>query len=285
MTKHLFCINAIIALLVVVIFYPHFPGGYDPLAADLSLFAQLLCLGELLLVPWLIYEVARRWGGGHEAAGSGKSFYFGLVALVTGSVLALLAALIVLFGESTSLAICLMALCGWIVVKLTALLKKLKAAPRAGIHPAPLYLIAIPLGALGIQWAFAGRATNYSREFAILNSREIIEAIERHRTEYGSFPSSMNAVWKDYYPDVVGIETYHYTPSANAYSVSFEQPRFLFDDIGVREFVMYNKLDEHIMPSHASWILIWSPEQLAETQGWRVAEDATTPHWKRFLFD
>jgi hypothetical protein len=48
---------------------------------------------------------------------------------------------------------------------------------------------------------------------------------------------------------------------------------------------MYDPAGRQVMPSHASWILIWSPEMLAGNQGWHAAEDAASPHWKRFLFD
>lgn len=92
-------------------------------------------------------------------------------------------------------------------------------------------------------------------------------------------------MWPDYSPSVVGIERYHYAPRGEAYNLAFEQPRFLFDDFGVREFVMYNPRDEQIMPSHASWILIWSPEDLARQQGWFAVHDAAQPHWKQFWFD
>src|SRR5688500_9273119 len=40
------------------------------------------------------------------------------------------------------------------------------------------------------------------------------------------------------------------------------------------EIVMYNKLDEHLMVSHAAWILTAAPEQLAARQGWHTL---TTP--------
>jgi len=31
---------------------------------------------------------------------------------------------------------------------------------------------------------------------------------------------------------------------------------------------MYNRLDEHVMVSHAAWILAGAPEQLEARQGW-----------------
>lgn len=118
-----------------------------------------------------------------------------------------------------------------------------------------------------------------------LRSAELITEIETHQATHGSYPSSLLAAWKDYYPAVAGIEKFHYGPSDNAYSLFFEQPRLLLDNIGTREFVMYNKLDEHVMPSHDSWIVLWSPERLEAQQGWYAVHDTPHPHWKFFWFD
>jgi hypothetical protein len=54
----------------------------------------------------------------------------------------------------------------------------------------------------------------------------------------------------------------------------FEQPGFLFD-LGIREIVMDNKLDEHVMISHAAWILMHTPEELETRQGWHSIHDAS----------
>jgi hypothetical protein len=64
----------------------------------------------------------------------------------------------------------------------------------------------------------------------------------------------------------------------------FEQPVFLFN-FGIREFVVYNKLDEHIMMSHAAWILEGAAEELEARQGWHAVHDASSQHWKYFWFD
>lgn len=288
MTKHIFFIVAITALLALVIFYPHFPGTHDPLAARLSLFVQLLGLASVILIPlgaaWLAYELKRR-SHAQSPASFKMSYYFGVIALIAGAALAGAASLIVLLGESVALAICLAVFCGWIVARLAVRLRQWTATQPDGMNPAPLYLIVIPLGVLAIQCAFMAPVTNYSRELAMQHAREIVDAIEQHHAEYGSYPLSMHGLWKDYDLHVVGVERYHYAPSTSAYSLYFRQPRFLFDDFGVEEVVMYNPRNEHMMPSHASWHLVWPPETLAQNQGWHAVEAASMPHWKRFLFD
>lgn len=71
----------------------------------------------------------------------------------------------------------------------------------------------------------------------------------------------------------------------DSYNVIFRKPRFFFDNFGTREFFVYNKQDEHIMLSHTSWILIFTPEEMHRTQGWYAVHDASSPHWKYFWFD
>ena len=127
--------------------------------------------------------------------------------------------------------------------------------------------------------------TNFSRNHAIDSSREFIGHIEAYRAEYGRYPTSLLAMWKDYYPDVVGIEMFHYTPSNSAYNLFFEQPRFLLDNIGTREWVVYNPGDEHQIFSHTAWFLLLTPEELERSQGWYAVHETSQPHWRYFWFD
>lgn len=116
-------------------------------------------------------------------------------------------------------------------------------------------------------------------------SAELLEQIERHRAAYGRYPPSLVAVWKDFSPGVVGIDRYRYAPQEPGYDLVFEQPRLLFDNVGTREFVVYNRWDRHRIPSHAAWILEWSEDVLATRQGWYAAHSAPRPHWKYSWFD
>jgi hypothetical protein len=169
-----------------------------------------------------------------------------------------------------------------IVARCFTLLKK------SGVHrfnPAPLYLTLTPIAITFFQLAAASPLTNFSRNHAIANSAELIGDIEAFHVANGRYPASLQAVWKDYYPSVVGVEKFHYVPRGEAYNLYFEQPRFLFDNFGTREFVVYNSLDQHFMISHTSWILILRPDQVERTPGWYAVHDAPTPHWKYFWFD
>lgn len=145
----------------------------------------------------------------------------------------------------------------------------------------PLYLILVPVIVLIAQLILAAPLTERSRNIAIKKSAEIISDIEAYYALHGHYPVSLFAEWPDYSPGIVGMSQYYYEPNGEAYNLSFEQPRFLLDSIGTREFVMYNQRDEHAMTSHAAWRLT-NPQEL---RGWYEVRDAGAPHWKYFLFD
>ena len=122
--------------------------------------------------------------------------------------------------------------------------------------------------------------TDRSRLTAIENSAGLIDSIEAYRERTDSYPASLLAVWADYLPGVIGIAQYHYEPHGDGYNLVFEQPRFLLDELGARELVVFNPRNEHVMTSHAA-------QRLAGRAGggWFAVRDAGRPHWKRFLFD
>jgi hypothetical protein len=264
-----------------------FPGSYDSFAVPLSVMAQSVGIAGMLLVPigiwWLTYElrkVARRKRGLETKL---RGYYFALVAVIIASIVAIVVSLGAFIGGSVSLGILLFGLWLYIVSKLVSRLKSLKKAEAESFNPAPLYLAFIPGLVLIFQIALSVPATEFSRNYAIAQSVELINEIERHHEVHGRYPDFLLAVNKDYHPYVVGIDQFHYAPYRGAYNLFFEQPTFLFN-FGIREFVMYNKLDEHLMMSHAAWILK-GPNGLEARQGWNTVHDAPSPHWKYFWFD
>lgn len=289
LSKHLLCILSVTALLALGLVHPFLPGRYDALAFGLSAMVQVFGITGLLLVPvgvlWWGFDFRNGLRRRRNLPAKEHSHHFALAALLVGSLVMLI---VVLAGAMTAgFSLGLLTFGAWlyISVRLIPQIKRLRVETTNRLHPAPAYLMALPVAVLVLQLALAGPVTDFSRNRAIAQSAELIAALERHRAEQGSYPRSLLAAWPDYSPSVVGIERYHYAPQGEAYNLAFEQPRFLFDDFGVREFVMYNPRDEQVMPSHASWILIWSPEELARQQGWFAVHDAAQPHWKLFWFD
>jgi hypothetical protein len=287
--SHLTLMGGISALVVLCMLYPFLPGEYDGLAMALSTMTQTFGMVGLLLVPvgvlWLTYELRKRARKKRNLPAKTRRYYFALASVVVSLVVAIAVSFVAFATVGLSFGFLTLALWLYIVSRLIPGLRLLKNAESENFNPVPLYLMFIPIAVLLFQLALAAPVTEFSRNYAIAKSTELINDIEEYRSVHGRYPSSLLAVWKDYYPSVVGIEKFHYAPNGDAYNLFFEQPRFLFDNIGTREFVVYNKLDKHVMISHASWILILMPEELEARQGWYTVHDASSLHWKYFWFD
>ena len=269
--------------------YPFFPGSYDKLAEGLSTIAQVFGVIGLLLVPagvlWLAHELRRGARIKRNLPSKDWRFGFALASLIAGSFVAIVLSLFAALSVGLSFGVLTFVLWVYSVFRLIHGLRLLKNAGAENINPTPFYLIFLPIATLILQLTFAAPAIEFSRNHAIMNSAEIINEIEKHHTAQGHYPDSLLALNIDFQPSVVGIPQYHYAQNGDAYNLFFQQPRFLFPEFGAREIVMYNKLDEHIMPSHAYWILIWTPEELEAQQGWYAVHDAASAHWKYFWFD
>ena len=284
MITHLVRIILIILLIALCIVYPFLPGEYDSLAGPISTIAQAFGVLSVLLVPvgaaWLIAELRER-----SRPKKGRRFVFAVISVIIGT---LIAAALMLAGLGTvgpSLALFLLVVWLFSLYKLIPLLRALRHAERDGFNPTPLYLVSIPLALLIIQIAAAAPLTAASRARAIASSAEMIAQIEAYRGAHGRYPNSLLGVWKDYYPRVVGIERYYYRPERDAYNLYFEQPHFLLDKVGTREFVVYNPRDEHHIVSHPSFMLLLTPAQWESYRGWYAVHDVGTDHWRYFLFD
>ena len=288
MTLHLVRMGGLIMLLVVCTFYPFLPGEYDGLAVPLSAMSQTFGVAGLLLVPvgvsWLAYELRKRARRKRNLPTKARGYYFALASVVASAVVALAVSLGAFTSSGLSFGCLTLALWFYITLRLRPGLKSLKKAEAEDFNPAPLYLVFIPGVVLIFQITLAAPATEFSRNRAIAQSAELMNEIEGYRAAHGRYPSSLLALHKDYHPSVVGIDQFHYAPNGEAYNLFFERPAFM-SDFGIREIVMYNKLDEHLMVSHAAWILAGAPEGLAARQGWHAVHDAPSPHWKYFWFD
>ena len=286
---HLALSGALSALPGLCILYPYLPGEYDRLAVGLSNTAQAAGALGLLFVPlgalWLFSELRQRRRRRRGLPPGAGSYAFALasvslsVPVAAGTVLAAIA------SAGLALGLLALALGAWVFSRCLRGLKRMKTAPGEGFNPAPAYLLTVPAAALVIQLSLASPATAYSRRTAIANSAGLIQDIEAYRQAHGRYPEALQGVWKDYSPGVTGIEKYHYAREGEAYNLFFEQPRFLLDQVGVREFVVYNPLDNQTLVSHTAWILELPPEELAASQGWFAVHEAAEAHWKYFWFD
>lgn len=156
---------------------------------------------------------------------------------------------------------------------------------RETIAVVPIYLIVLPISILTVQLLIAKPIIDWSRDRTISNAKDYVRDIENFYTKNGHYPKTLQAMYKDYYPNIVGVEKFHYLPFGNSYNLSFEQPRFLLDIIGTKEWVVYNPKDEHRVYSHTSWFLLLSPQESEIRQGWYSSVDTKHKHWKSFMFD
>lgn len=279
----------ITALITSCMIYPFLPGAYDDLAVALSNMAQASGVVGLMLVPigitWLMYAIWRQKRSRQNRPIKMREHYFALAAVVITSFDIAAIAFIGVVSTGWSLGLATLLTWLYIVSRLIPKIKLLRASEDPRFNLIPLYLIFTPIAVLLLQILLATPLTKASRNHAIATSAELINAIEAYRTSNGYYPTSLLATWPDYSPDVVGIEQYHYMAQGDSYNLFFQQPRFLLDDIGVREFVVYNPLDEHMMISHTSWILLLRPAELRRSQGWYAVRHDPTPHWRYFWFD
>jgi len=265
-------------------FLPFIPGNYDVLAVTLSFMSQVRGWGGLLLVPigflWLIYETMKRRK--KDWKHTNKTHHFAIAALVVASIVAIAASLSAFLNNNRSFGIITLVVCIYIISKIVVKLKRMKNAGNGRFNPTPFYLICIPIVVTLIRFMFIVPATEHSRNYAIRHSEKLIQDIEAYHKKNGHYPLSLLSVNKDYEPSVTGIKEYHYEPYGNAYNLYFEQFTY---EIGAREIVMYNKLDEHAMTSHDMDILEYSGEELNIRRGDRHKYDLPIPHWKYFWFD
>ena len=220
MILHLVRMGGLIMLIVLCTFYAFLPGEYDGLAVPLSAMAQTFGMVGLLLVPvgvsWLAYELRKRARRKRNLPTKARGYYFALASVVVSSIVAIAVSLGAFMSISLSFGFLTLALWFYIVSRLTPRLKLLKKAEAENFNPAPLYLVFVPSVVLIFQITLAAPATEFSRNYAIAQSAELINDIEQYHAVHGRYPSSLLALWKDYHPSVVGIEQLRYGPHGDA---------------------------------------------------------------------
>jgi hypothetical protein len=271
---HLGAIGAIAAVMVWCIAYPFLSGRYDQLAVPLSTMAQVFGLVGLPLVPLgLAWLFVPRF-----------AFALAILSVVAGTFVALVLALFATLSVGNAFGVLTLAVwavsLGLVVPRLT----RVRRGTGDSRHAAPVYLVLLPVVALGAQLALAGPLTTSSRARAIANARPFIDHIEAYRAAQGRYPASLQAQNRDYDPHVVGVEAYVYAASGDSYDLSFEQPRFLLDRFGTREWVVYNPRGAHRSYSHTAWRL-GEPAEQDRSQGWYASGETGYPGWRYFLFD
>ena len=273
--KHIFMILGITVILSLCILSPFLPGKYDVLALPISLMVQSFgATGLLLSIVGLLWLAIPK-----------QYSVFAILSLYLSTFIILVLALFAFLSAGRSLGILLLVIWAVVFLYLKTKLKQLKSTNQTKFNFLPFYLILLPIFILIIQLVLAKPITQWSRNSAIANANQYISDLKDFHTKYGYYPQSIQAMHMDYLPLIAGIEKYNYLQHGDSYNISFEQPRFLFDIFGTREWVVYNPNDEHKAYSHTSWFLLFSPGQFEQSQGWYASGNTDHLNWKYFLFD
>lgn len=260
-------------MLAAGIAYPFLSGDYDPLAMPISIMIQVFGIVGLTLVPIGILLLAL----------PKYRFGFNITALIVSTFILLIISLFATLSVGKSFGVLTILLWVFILIVFIPKVKSIKNQEQKKPGWLPVYLIYLPVISLVLQLTVAKNLTQLSRKRAIENAGLFIKNIEAYYSQNRHYPLSLQAQHKDYKPDVIAVEKYLYAPQGKGYNLSFEQPRFLLDQFGTREWVVYNPLDENSMYSHTARLL--SNEQADTSQGWYASGNTGYQHWKYFLFD
>jgi hypothetical protein len=202
-----------------------------------------------------------------------------IIAFIVLVLLALFAALMAAGAGSIAIGVTL-ALAT--VVLVAAAGKRAPGWDRRPDRVTAIACIVAPLLLFFVLWVWTRPIEAVARDRAIRRSAPLIADIERYREARGVYPPSLESVWEDYTPGVIGVGRYHYERQGDAYNLHFEAPSF---ELGARVIVMFNPLDEQVMTSHDMDLLRRDPAELGLRRGFARVCDLPHPHWKCFLFD
>lgn len=271
--RHIIVLIVLWAFFTLSIIYPFMSGDFDRLAMPLSTIIQGFGIIGIILslfgLIWLLMPSK------HKIFSIISIYLFGFLIVVFTFFAYLISG--ILFGISILFVL------GLLLLKYRQII--IVPFERETIAIVPIYLIVLPVSILTVQILVAKPITDWSRDRTIFNAKDYVMDIENFYTRNGYYPKTLQTMYKDYYPNTVGVEKFHYLPFENYYNLSFEQPRFFLDIIGTKEWVVYNPKDEHRVYSHTSWFLLLSPQESELRQGWYSSVDTKHKHWKSFFFD
>jgi len=284
-TRYVSLMLVIYIVCMIMLLYPFMPGSYDPLAVPLATFIQLYSgLGLLTCIPsalWF-YKVIRLKKIDTVADRPYASWRFAKGFVWSNLIIIALCVSLVMLSTSVLAGVLLMLIS---IHYSRLLLRKIARANEVTNAVIPLLLLLLPITLFGCHLFVMKPLTTWSRNKAIQNCSELIQQIEAHKKQTGSYPLTISGLHSDYKTGITGIDVYHYAADKTTFNLYFEQPRFLFDQLGTRELVVYNPTDNHVILSHAVWHLQMTPNARRNNQGWYSAHNTDTPHWKYFWFD
>jgi hypothetical protein len=110
-----------------------------------------------------------------------------------------------------------------------------------------LYLISLPAISFVVRMFLVGPASDYSRDYAIENGEQLINAIEDYYVRNSHYPETIETLDYVAKPFIMGIEEFEYERNGDTYNLWFTQRQAI---IATKEVVMYNKNDRHNVSGH-----------------------------------
>jgi hypothetical protein len=135
------------------------------------------------------------------------------------------------------------------------------------LNRTPAYFLAIPLIACAGRFFVAAPFSDSSRDIAIDRGQALIMAIEEYYSDTGSYPEELKELVPVFIkeipdPGIMGIRTFDYQRTADAYHLSFTQ----WVQMGsAQEVVRYDKEELHAIKgafanfdtAHEHWRYYW----------------------------
>jgi len=160
-------------------------------------------------------------------------------------------------------------------------IRKIKTPSFSKLPSTGLYLITIPLIALGTRMFIAKPMSNYSRNFAIERSQQLVTSIEEFKNYQGRYPENMQELKSDIpRPFIMGIDKFRYTKYQDQYFLTFSQ----WPDGGItEEIVLFGKENPEKR---------WIPQEeynyqndMHRVMGAFASYNTRYDHWRYYLCD
>lgn len=219
-------------LFIVVSSIPFLPGSYSKLAIGASALAQMAGFFGLAFIPvglvWLFIEL-RKSNAVIKKANRWKNGYYLSLLISIPVVCFLLLLLILAFGDMNTLEKCIAIIfIVAITISLSIRIYRLKNKTSYNFSTTPLYLILIPVIAFCTKNFWIESIADKSRDKAIVQSVQIINALEKYHSEKGAYPASLDELKEKYLmaipnPGIIGIRPYLYEKTSDSYRLSFVQ--------------------------------------------------------------
>lgn len=133
-----------------------------------------------------------------------------------------------------------------------------------------LIFLTLPLTLFVTSIYVSGLTRDFSRDFAINRTEDLIQSIEKFKLEKGKYPDSLTELTPDFIsnipsPFIMGIDEYYYKKQGDTYNISFQQNVIMSFNF---EVVTFDPTDNHKADGE-----------------WTDMYDTGKDHWKYYVYD